>query len=234
MNKKILAPMLALGVLLGTTTPALAYERNGNVNLGHSINKHAISSQTVITEDNIYDVLDYVGVDKSKFTKSDKPQEGNNVITTAGQLKQVVDNFNRMSTEPIEINKENFDNHRVKREPPEDRVERGTRTKHSFTKMGSCELDISGTGDYEKVISVWSGNNSFKWTSAGGADVRINSSDWMTSHTLKSIDRCDSSIDSSGKLRVDYKANIEYFAVAKWGPLSLGVRTAQGFKTWVE
>lgn len=176
MNKKFLASTLVLGMLFGTPMPALAYD-NGKVNLQDSVKKGKISPNTIITEDNIYDVLDYLNIDRSNFTKLNQP--------IAGQLKQVGDNFNRMNTEPIEINKDNFDNHDINREPPDDRVERGTRTKYSFTKRGSCELDISCTGDYERVISVWSSNNSSKCTREGSADVRINSSDCMTSQTIK-------------------------------------------------
>lgn len=54
----------------------------------------------------------------------------------------------------------------------------------------------------------------------------------MTSHLLKSIDRCEFTVNQYGGLRGDYKTELEYFAVVKWCPLSLGTRTVQVLKKW--
>lgn len=54
----------------------------------------AISSDTVITEDNIYDVLAYLGLDSSGFTKSDTT---NSSVTTVGDLEKYIQNAEKQS-----------------------------------------------------------------------------------------------------------------------------------------
>lgn len=54
----------------------------------------AISSDTVITEDNIYDVLAYLGLDSSGFTRTDT---ANSSVTTVGDLEKYIQNAKKQS-----------------------------------------------------------------------------------------------------------------------------------------
>lgn len=203
---------------------------------------NVITSDTVITEDNIYEVLDYLNIERDRFTKSFKPENAT-TITTVGQLSEIIKNYeNKASSFEVNHIESNTNTDNINKYsniqnlysmPPDDKIETGVRTKHAFPKLGSCQLDISGKGEYKKVISVY-GNNSFTWTRALGGDIKINSSDWGTQHTLTSVDRCECSIDSTRSLRVDYKVTVETFALLKWGPLSLGKQPYSGFQRWAE
>ncbi|MDR3626525.1 MAG: hypothetical protein P4L45_06815 [Ignavibacteriaceae bacterium] len=123
----------------------------------------SITPSTVITQDNIYDVLNYLGIDSSKYTKSSTPLESQ--ITTVQDLKDAIQKF---STENKRILSSSATNTVLP--SANSPMVSGTRSLSQTDAYSTYSLNYS-------ITVTYSGNNSgnLHFTGAIGGSITIDS-----------------------------------------------------------
>ncbi|WP_026887170.1 hypothetical protein [Clostridium beijerinckii] len=99
MKLKKITTIMAIALTIAATSTtfgqAVYAAENSNISASTSVSKsNKIDSNTVITEDNIYDVLAYLGVDSNKLIKNDVPKGNSN--TTVGEVQKVIEKSKKM------------------------------------------------------------------------------------------------------------------------------------------
>ncbi|MBO8158628.1 hypothetical protein [Thermosyntropha sp.] len=183
-----------------------------------------ISSETLITEDNIYEVLEYVGLDSNAFTKTDKPNSNSNIVTV-GDLEKKIEEFNRrphtmIDTEDVFI--EVIPN--VKESYP-------VMTVYSDTDYGSYTMRYFATGKY--YVEPPPPHYTY-WVEALGGDIEVASADFPTVVSIKEINILRNTLYNGGSpgsyLRLDFDYTVEVFIGVENGLIKIGEDNISGFK----
>jgi hypothetical protein len=122
-----------------------------------------ISHNTVITEDNIYEVLEYLGIDASNFVRTDAKKAS--TIFTVKDLEKAIKEFDEQPSEFKEIkyflgNETDFDGEKYA-----SMRSSGTVMLYSTSDFDGFTLEYSVSGQYDDDC----------WTGSGGAWVDIDS-----------------------------------------------------------
>lgn len=151
MVKKLICLSLVLCMTLVLMVPTYAQE-----------NENSISSNTIITEDNIYEVLEYLGIDSSNYVKIDvteKEVHTGKGVHTVGELEKAI--------KEVEKQKSNIKN--------------ATITKSSsnlVSTLSSGTTMLYRTFDVDSYIVEYEVSASYAdgyWTSANSAAVSVDS-----------------------------------------------------------
>lgn len=181
------------------------------VSFANSFEEGTITPKTIITEENINGVLDYLGIEQDRFIKSDEPLTNEEI--TVGELGVAITKGEEMA-KSLKIN---FVNEDINLKGSNYAITNSVKTVYRFTEGAFAEIGISGTGEY-------SGST---WTRATGANVFINSDDFGFTTKLNEVRLCRATISSG--LKVDYDFTTESFFIIQWGLLSMGEYYYEGF-----
>jgi hypothetical protein len=133
----------------------------------HAQSEAQISQDTVITEDNIYEVLKYLNIDSSNFIKTDVSKPG---VKTVGELKKVIE---QVKQKPIEIKENTNTNTNTKSKITENFASSsisGTKMLYQTTNTDSYTLEFEVAGLY-----------TYKdWTGATSANVTVDTDSLLT------------------------------------------------------
>lgn len=209
-----------------TASAATSYSEANNAGLPEQI-----SSETVITEDNIYDVLEYVGLDSSAFIKTDKPNINTNIVTV-GDLEKAIEKVNQMPhtitdtpdipdvVDPaIERVTTNVD---IKGYP--------TKTVSQNTTYSSYTMRYSATGEY--YTEPYPPHNAF-WMKALGGNIEVQSCNFPLTVIIEEIRSLTNTLYNSGttnsylKLAYDYTVGI--YTGVEWGLIKTGENDISGY-----
>jgi|JTFN01.1.fsa_nt_gb hypothetical protein len=226
-SKKILSMVLFLSIVfsLFIVKGSLAYassreKENKNV---------SISSETQITNENIYDVLDYLEIDKNKFEKTSIAPK-NSIDLTVGELSNILNssNLNKTITDSVVVDTSNHELELSDVISPY--ATSYTSTKYRDVKYGSVTIRYSATGRYT-IYDVPSPGEPFYWTQALGGDIDVHDSDFGTTHSIRNISTCITSIQS-GALTLTYNFDVDYYIALKVGFLHTGTNNFKGYTKW--
>lgn len=203
--KKIISLCIITVLLLSTMS----------ISLASPLEKNTIAPETVITEYNIYDVLDYLGIDQERFIKSDEPLTNDEI--TVGELSEVIENAKNMprSIKSNYVQKSTLDS---KTNIVSTASRSSVRTVYHYFEGSFCQIGVSGSGEYS--------NNA--WTKATGSNVFINSDDFGFTTSIIRVNKCEATV-SGDDLKVDYKFTTESFFLLELGALSMGEYDYEGF-----
>lgn len=176
--------------------------------------ENEITQDTVITENNILDVLEYLNLDSKDFIKFDTPKVGNDdTIKTVGDLKVLIDNVNK---QPKEINitedsksKVNFGLFRS-----------GTRSSGTKTLYRSSNI-----GDYTLTYDVSAAYSRGKWVNTYGGHVNVDSNSILLSHKIGKVDTLKTT-NTSTNVNLKARFQLETYFIAKFGLLKVS-------STWI-
>lgn len=148
MLKKITCSLIALCMAFTLIIPVNAYAKT-----------NPISSDTVITEDNIYNVLKYLNIDLSNFKKTDV---NGSTIHTVGDLQNAIVNTNNsqkntVSDTSLTTNNINYLTTAY--------TINGTKMLYRYLNCDSYTVEYSAAGQYS-----WD-----QWTGVGSANISANS-----------------------------------------------------------
>ncbi|WP_277668675.1 hypothetical protein [Caproiciproducens galactitolivorans] len=163
-KKKSMSLLIAFAVLCMNSVPAFA--ATPDAQKGY---EKAISPSTVITEENIYDVLKYVGIDESNFKKADTVQETS--VKTVQDLLDVIDEV-KLETKNTPsfrstVNSTEDTNRAVVKAPPAEKI------------TLSADDDFSSYTLHLTVLATVSGHN---FRSAGSPKVTLIDSPSQKTH----------------------------------------------------
>ncbi|SNS95908.1 hypothetical protein SAMN05446037_10302 [Anaerovirgula multivorans] len=177
-----------------------------------------ISSETIITEDNIYNVLDYLDIAQNDFVKSDEPMTDYK-ITTVGELQEAIEEFKQKSTIVVE---DNVNNIKTKFNDEEDfNVMRNpVATVYFDAERLYCTVRHLAYGEYSGT----------SWVRATGGDIRIVSDEFGYTSSI-SVDKCITSLQGS-YLKLEYEYTIESYLVIQWGLLKVGEQDFEGYRNF--
>lgn len=131
--------------IIGQPMIAMASEKSNN----------SINSNTVITEDNLNDVLNYLGIDPSGFIKTDVSNSP--TVNTVGELNKII---NQEKDAPIINLVTNYSNEDL------------TASRAAGVKYLSSEVDVE---TYTLTLSLNGHHNGTYWTGASGLGVTVDS-----------------------------------------------------------
>ena len=122
---------------------------------GYAQSEEKISSDTIITEGNIYAVLAYLGIDSSNFEKSDNVNSG---VVTVGELQKLIIEIKNAPKEPINTRSFAIDN-----------------TKNSISAI-TVNKTLMSEADYDQYSLMFSCTGTYQignpgWTSCSGGSV---------------------------------------------------------------
>lgn len=194
-----------------------------------------ISSETIITEDNIYAVLEYVGLESSAFIRTDelnsnivtKTDKSNCNVVTVGYLEKEIEKFNLrphtiIDTEDVFIK---TDVNANKSYP--------TKQVYSDTDYGSYTMRYSATGAY--FVEPPPPHYTY-WVQALGGNIQVASTVFPTVVTIKSINNLTNTLYNGGSpgsyLNLVYNCTVEIFVGVGNGLIKLGENTLSGFKNF--
>lgn len=127
-------------------------------------NENSISSNTIITEDNIYEVLEYLGLDSSKFIESDNAEDSG--VTTVGELKMYIEQAKKETKKTKEGSNQNVAPYSANSLTTSLVSGSGTMMLYNSTDLSGCNISRSVAASYS---NGW-------WTSANSASVDVSSS----------------------------------------------------------
>jgi len=146
MVKKFICLTLVLCMTLTLMVPTYAQD-----------NQNSISSNTIINEDNLYQVLEYLGIDSSNFEKSEVTGAS---VSTVGELEKAI----KEAQKPKSITATQSSSNPMST----DAIVAG-----SGTTMLYRTLDVGGSYTVEYEVSASFANG--QWTSANSAAVSVDS-----------------------------------------------------------
>ncbi|MGS0763407.1 hypothetical protein [Syntrophomonas curvata] len=194
-----------------------------------------ISSETIITEDNIYAVLEYVGLESSAFIRTDelkskiltKTDKSNSNVVTVGDLEKEIEKFNLrphtiIDTEDVFIKDVNAN----KSYP--------VKTVHSDSNYGSYTMRYFATGAY--FVEPPPPHYTY-WVQALGGDIQVASTDFPTVVTIKNISTLTNTLYNGGSpgsyLQLSFNYTVEIFiGVGQYGLIKIGENNISGFKNF--
>jgi hypothetical protein len=186
--------------------------------------KEEINSNTVITNENIGEVLEYLGLDSSSFTVTDENQTG---VKTVGELKQAIAQFNQLPktindativpiSEPANFtsNKTDFSTNAV-----------GTATVGLLYRLNVDTYDVEYTAS-----GTYSGYN---WISCSSPDATAETDSLIYSFKVTQNDLVltisgdKRVIAMVGTIRVDH-----YLGVGGYGLVNIGYQVINSAAQW--
>lgn len=185
--------------------------------------KDSISPNTIITENNINEVLNYLGIDSSKFIKNDTPSDNVQIITV-GDLQKYIKEFETQSHKTI-VNKEYTNTLNAPRKLPMNNTSAaaGTVMLYQTTNDDGFSLDFSVAGNYR----------SGKWTGSGAADVSISSPDIVFVRKIDSKNVMNVTVQDSGKnLHLNSDIKVGTYLGVKWGIVEIGSQDVRTQVNW--
>lgn len=181
------------------------------------VNSNSISSDTIITEDNIYEVLDYLGLDSNDFVKADT--EGTN-NRTVGDVESAIEQAKNQPSK-IETKLESQDG-------VSNSVNSITSTAASGTMMLYATVDVDSYIIEYEVAGKYSGGF---WTGATSATADIDSDQLVIVYkiTSKSLNLTNTAtiITLNASLVVT-----SYIGVGDVGLVKIGTQTITSHETW--
>lgn len=179
-----------------------------------------ISSETIITEDNVYEVLDYVGLDSSALIKSDKPVIHGQKLTV-GELQDVIERYNNMPNTIIDINDNTADYSNIKELEHEiTNSSYPVTTVHKDTRYGSYEIRYSASGKY---YTEPHGPYNTYWMEALGGNIRVQDTDFGISAKIEKINTLTNALKNAGMassyLQLSYDYTVGIYLITDWGDL---------------
>ena len=169
-----------------------------------SSQKSTIAPDTVITQDNIYDVLKYCGLDpSSNIINSDIPATKE---ATVRDLKNAIKESKKLP-KIIKIYDNNPKNVNINNTAPKTVFQAGTATVFYDAQISSSVImRYSASGAY---------NSSNQWTAAYGASITSLSDDSVYYYTVGQINRllntCYNAATGSAYLQLDYDYIINHY-----------------------
>jgi ribosomal protein L12E/L44/L45/RPP1/RPP2 len=127
-------------------------------------NQNSISSNTIITEDNLYQVLEYLGIDSSNFEKSEVTGAS---VSTVGELEKAI----KEAQKPKSITATQSSSSSSPMST--DAAATAATAAGSGTTMLYRTLDVGGSYTVEYEVSASFANG--LWTSANSAAVSVDS-----------------------------------------------------------
>ena len=209
-----------------------------SVGYAEKADSEILSSETIITQDNIYEVLKYLNIDSENFI-ADSTVSSN--IYTVGDLEKSIKEVQKLPkqetvtlTENISINemKEmstngtipdiNFESSKPNAEPLA-RGPKGTKILEDLTQLGSYKLLFRVTGQFDNR----------RWTGVGSINAIPKSTGYGTTHKISSLKNLSATYTSSaitlkGSVVVDI-----YVGIGKAGLLKTGSQTVKPTIHWL-
>lgn len=197
-------------------------------------NSKEITSETIITEENLYDVIEYVGLEQNAFVKTDKTDVKSN-IKTVGDLEKVIQKVN-------EIPKKIHETSEIEVIPSGDEVivpddasiqSYPVKTVHKDTNYSSYTIRYSASGKY--YTEPYPPHNAY-WMEAAGGNIVVQSYDFPLNVVIESIDSLTNNLYNSGTLnsylRLDYDFTVGIYIGVDWGWLKINENDISGYTTF--
>lgn len=198
----------------------------GSQNKGDEI--ISISPETNITNNNIYDVLDYLGVDRNNFEKTSIPPK-NSITLTVGELSNLINNTSQNQTITNSIVDDTSSHELGESDAIGTYATTYTSTKYRYDPIGSATIRYSATGRYT-IYDVPAPGEVFYWTQALGGDIVVDDSAFGTAHSIRIIS-CITSIESRA-LKLSYNYYLDHYIALEIGILKTHTQPVQGYKLW--
>lgn len=209
--KKIMSFMaIALTIVVANVTFGQAVYASEIANTNIVANKSEIQSDTIITKDNIYDVLDYAGLDSSSFKQNDV--NGSTTLKTAGELKDAIEQAkNETATVTNKTTKDNsiISSNKIT-----------LKSTRSGSKKISTETSISDA--YTLTYSVSGQYTGSEWTGVSNPDVDVDTDiDGVISYKIAPDAYLDASFDADTITLESYVTVNKYVAIT-YGTVCVG------------
>lgn len=212
MSKKITCLLLAISLSLSISGSALAKE------------KEIISSDTIITEDNIDEVLKYLGIDANQKVETNQNQFG---VKTVKELEDALAQFSAM---PKDISCEGT----VEKVYSTNSIAADNSfSTNSFPARSVTLLYRLNCDSYEVEYTCSATYEGYYWMSASSANATADTDSLIYVFKVTEKD-LEVSIDSTGKdvimlgtIRVDH-----YLGIAGYGLINVGHQVIDGIYSW--
>ncbi len=190
----------------------------GNTILGQSVyaaekleDKVQIESETQITEENLVEVLEYVGLNPNDFIKTDVKSQGIKGLKTVGELEDAIDK----AKEPAEIDFNNKTTEISKISPRD-----GSKTLYSHLDCDSFTLTYSVSGQYSSYYK--------QWTGVSNADVSVDSDDLIFTYKVADDPYLDATYTARTITLTSYVTVNKYVGVGDYGLVPVGYQGVSG------
>ncbi|MCS6133285.1 hypothetical protein DWV13_17010 [Clostridium botulinum] len=217
-SKKIISIVaIALTVIMGNVTLGQAVhaaEVSPNTNIVED--KSKIKSNTEITEDNLNDVLEYVGLDPNSFIKTDV--EGVRCVQTVGDLEKAIEEAKKPAKVTIKNRTDSEENNKTNLH------------RRSKRSAGSKSLYADqSVGDAYTLTYTLSGQyNDDQWTGVSGADVSVDSDFAGFTYKIAPHPDLNATYTSSKITLRSYVTVNKYIGVKDYGVVPIGYQGIKG------
>lgn len=210
--KKTIACVLSIIMTGIFAIPSFAAENSSAV----------ITPTTVITEDNIIDVMNYLGLDTDKLII--EPQENGLTSVTVGELQAQIENA--QEAEPVI----STDTYSVEM-PPTRASSIKTKMVYTTVETSSYTVTVSVSIQYEQFnagIRIWE-----KFLSIGSMDATVaNNGVILNSYAITSKDFSGQILDNGNSARVDYELTVTTYIDIKFARIPLKDTIITGMHVW--
>ncbi len=190
----------------------LSFPSHVNASENNSKKKAAISYETVITEQNIYEVFEYLGLDTNSFIADNSVNFGE---LTVGELESAILSIN---SEPKNIVKSEIVLPKIKELSGISLMSAtNSMTLDSSLTVGSATITFHAVGSY--ITTTWTG------ATAGNADVDSD----MLIYVFKLSNQVNRTSCTSSVITLSYSGNLDtYLGIADLGLVKIGTQTYSG------
>lgn len=216
MVKKIICLCVAFCMAFTLMIPGYAQEKGSS-----------ISSDTIITEDNIYEVLEYLGIDSSNYVKTDVSEIG---ISTVGDLQKAIKQAEKM---PKEISGQA----KKKSSNTVDEVKTNSLDVRNFAAASSGTVMLYTTVDADGYVLEYAVAGQYSnglWTGGGSASVDIDALDVIFVRKIGNKSFNISAIEGGTKLKVVATISVDLYLGLEWGMIKVGTQTVNSTLYWYQ